>query len=152
MGKKILIVRHAHRDKPFGQAFDNGLSEKGRAQASTLVSEWGGELKKTETQLLSSPKKRCLETLRPLSEFLKLKIEIDSRLDEESPESDAGEFMKNIRSFAKEWLKTQVEFTVVCSHGDWIPEFFRIMTGKARDLKKGEAVLLKRKEVGFDGG
>ena len=71
----LILVRHAHAgDKklwPFGDA-DRPISDQGREQSNGLEQMLGGF---PIRRLLSSPYRRCRQTLGPLSERLGLPIE-----------------------------------------------------------------------------
>lgn len=120
--KRLILVRHAHRDKPFGQTHDNGLSPYGDRQAIELVQRLKIEIKKTHKNLeslpvFSSPKKRCVETVKPLAEDLKVQVQVRDELDEgEAVRTRAKAFLRSIDALG-------VPVVVACSHGDWIPDF-----------------------------
>lgn len=140
--KRLILVRHAHRDKPFGQVFDNGLSPFGDKQAVELVDKLKVEAAPFQKHLehiplFSSPKKRCIETLRPLAENLKTTLSVRDELDE-------GD---HIRKRAKQFLSLidalKAPVVIACSHGDWIPEFVSLFCDSAaiHVEKAGYAVL-----------
>jgi broad specificity phosphatase PhoE len=132
MSEKILyLIRHAHRDKPRGQAFDNGLSPKGKLQAKRIRKKLG----KTHGTLISSPKIRCKETLMPLSKKLGTSLRLDPHLLEQF-ESKAL-FEKRIQGFFRSWKRSKSKVTFACSHGDWIPTFTKLFLGNSIALRKG---------------
>jgi broad specificity phosphatase PhoE len=119
---KLYVVRHSHAGSRSNWSGDDRLrplSKKGRRQAASLATRLadirsdtgdGGRV----TRLISSPSVRCVETLEPLAEQLSLPIEEDSRLAEGS-NGDAA------LALAQE-LQQAGTVTVLCSHGDVIPE------------------------------
>jgi phosphohistidine phosphatase SixA len=123
LNKILILVRHAHRDKDEGRELDNGLSERGRRQARALTKFFAKAYPEANPVFLSSPKKRCRETL--------LKVESDPLLDEGSNlEGRVAKFTA--------WWKTQgPQFTVACSHGDWLPVCIEALSGARVELKKG---------------
>ncbi len=85
--KKIILIRHAHRETGADRDRDNGLSEKGQKQAKNVAKFFKEYSSKTDTNpntLYSSPKLRCQETLAPLSKLLNLPIAVEPLLDEPS--------------------------------------------------------------------
>lgn len=74
--KTVYLVRHASAE---GQPIDAPLTEQGRKQAQALV----GFFRQKEIDLIfSSPYKRAIDTIKPLSDSKKIKIMEDSRLGE----------------------------------------------------------------------
>jgi broad specificity phosphatase PhoE len=141
--KTLIVVRHAHRDKPVPDS-DNGLSQKGRKQAQRISSLYravhGGA--KGKPAILSSPKKRCRETMAPLARAVRAPVLISGLLDE------GGRISTRVSAFLKEWARSPEELTVVCSHGDWIPVFFKKAIGVELDLEKGAWAELECDETG----
>lgn len=134
MAKQLFLIRHAHRDIESSRLTDNGLSEKGQAQALKLVKLFYRRLDLEDPMFFSSPKKRCIETLTPLSKSFGKKVEVMDLLDEGSS------LFERIQEFIEWWMKNGPTCTVVCSHGDWIPECVYKMTGARIDCKKGSVV------------
>src|SRR4051812_29682252 len=102
--KILVLVRHAHRDTSCREA-DNGLSEKGQTQAVRLKSELAAKLANKQPLFVSSPKKRCIETLKPLAKTFRKDVQIDPLLLEEASEEKSSEFIDRIQDFLK-WWKT----------------------------------------------
>ncbi len=138
LNKTLIIIRHAHRDTSKGTAQNNGLSERGRRQVRHLFDFYFEQFPDFEKpKLLSSPKKRCLETLDPLARKLERKLHGEALLDERKPSETLTQFKQRIRQFKKVWLKSSEELTLVCGHGDWIPLFLKDLLGAEISLKKG---------------
>lgn len=139
MPRKLIIVRHAHRDKPkpLGRLADNGLSKKGKAQAKAVLAHFLKVQETRQVKLISSPKVRCVETLAPLAKRLKTKIEIHPALDEQQPSQTEAAYQKSIKGFLEHWARGRQGVTVICSHGDWIPRALEIIVGGPIELKKG---------------
>jgi broad specificity phosphatase PhoE len=128
--KTLILVRHAHRDTGTPWA-DNGLTPKGREQAEA-VRRWVEERFPGETPLLlSSPKKRCRQTLEPLAKKLGTPLVVDERLLEGNHAAAGAE------AFLKWWRDEAPALAAACSHGDWIPIFLGMAAGDALSLKKG---------------
>jgi broad specificity phosphatase PhoE len=140
MHKTLIIIRHAHRNKASKSPIngdretDNGLSAKGIKQAEVAAKFYKKRFGKTRAKLLSSPKKRCIETLTPLSRLLRAEIEVDASLDEAQRVED---LQKGIARFTRRWAASSDPLTVISSHGDWIPEYLRAITGQPIELDKG---------------
>jgi broad specificity phosphatase PhoE len=145
MSPTLLIVRHAHRDKSLGGEADNGLSAKGRKQSSRVLErfvECFGEqfAGAGSVKVLSSPKRRCVETVQPIAEHLGTKVRLEALLDE-------GENLElRAKRFFQEWKKDSPKLMVICSHGDWIPCFLELATGVQTDLAKGGWIRLENRD------
>ena len=140
--KYLFIVRHAHRDTT-NKMLDNGLSEKGRGQSKKIRDSLSRELGEDQVIILSSPKARCIETLEPLAEALGIEIEIDPKLDEHGPSETTASFRERTKIFAEFIGKKKFHRMVICSHGDWIPEFTAFILGKGIDLEKAGMIELR---------
>lgn len=129
--RQLIIIRHAHREKPRGGMDDNGLSAKGHLQAKQLCDFYEHSFGTVSPFLLSSPKKRCLETVRAIADLTGAPLQIDPRLDE------GGDMEHKLRAFRAWWISEKApDHVVACSHGDWIPEFLQLTTGNFIDLEK----------------
>ena len=124
--KRLLVVRHAHRDKSEGREKDNGLSSKGQRQAEKLASYLKAHYPVSEAKIFSSPKERCIETVSALG-----KVKSWGVLDE------GDDLNKRAKEFLKWWKEEAPPFVIVSSHGDWIPVFFEIALGTGIELQKG---------------
>ena len=111
VGVPVLLVRHAHagsRREWQGPDVDRPLSAKGRRQADGLVATVAAH---APQRILSSPYRRCLETVAPLAAELGLAVEATPALAEGS-NLDA---VALVRALADEKV-------ALCTHGDVIPE------------------------------
>jgi 8-oxo-(d)GTP phosphatase len=129
--KTLVIIRHAHRDLRDRSA-DNGLSKKGRSQAREVKRFYRERFGSKPALLLSSPKRRCVETLEPLAKMLGGSIRIEDLLKE-------GEKGRRVKpgGFLFWWRDRAPCRVVACSHGDWIPAFLKRALGADISLKKG---------------
>jgi len=144
--RRLILVRHAHRDKPYGRQADNGLSEKGKRQARKLVGFLSKRCKEDVPRLLSSPKVRCMETLAPFAKKWGLEVIADSLLDEQSdhpPRERMSSVEKRAEKFCEEWLKAKEDTVVACSHGDWLPICLAQLLGIELELKKGAVAIIE---------
>ncbi len=141
---KIVFVRHGHRDKPVPDA-DNGLSSKGQSQVDDLVKALkSGALPQSE-YFWTSPKKRCVETLGPLSKAAQCPLQIEPLLDEQH----AGENMLRFQERLERLLEKAEKLNSViycCSHGDVIPEAIELLTGRSVDISKGQAIIVENQD------
>ncbi len=107
----ILLIRHAaagSRKDWEGDDKDRPLSPKGRRQAQSLV----GQLEPwAPSRILSSPYRRCMETVTPLADELGLKVEPVAELAEGSG-FDAVALVRSLHD----------NHVALCTHGDVIPE------------------------------
>lgn len=134
--KRLILVRHGHRDKPHGSAFDNGISPRGKKQAARVKKFYRERFGDEMADLVSSPKLRCVETLIPLGGLLKKEVRSEALLSEEA-DGEKDEIEHRARLFLTKWLSSKKKLTVACSHGDWIPIFLREAVGVETELKKG---------------
>lgn len=134
MSKTLIIVRHAHRDKPNPEG-DNGLSKKGKEQATVFLNSYKKKFKEKKPLLVSSPKKRCVETLLPLANDYHSEVQEKDFLNE--GEGDGNPLRMKIEEFRSWWQMQNENVVIACSHGDLIPPLLRVLTGARLDLKKG---------------
>ncbi len=107
----LYFVRHAKagsRSEWDGDDSTRPLTGKGRRQ-SIAIGEWLAPL--ATGSLISSPSVRCMQTLEPLAERVGATIVVDKRLAEYAGFGGAVEL-----------LATLPDGSVLCSHGDVIPE------------------------------
>lgn len=140
MKKTLILVRHAHRDTS-ERDLDNGLSDKGREQAKAIrkffASRFGPAELANGLWLVSSPKKRCQQTLDPIAKLAGSTLDIHPDLNEQKPKESAQEFDLRVQKFLNEWSKNKAGISVVCSHGDWLPIAIFQILGTSHEMKKG---------------
>ena len=146
--RTLILVRHAHRNKPapLGRKADNGLSKKGKAQAREMLRRYRKCFGKKRPVLISSPKLRCVETLEPLSQWIKARITTSDSLEEQGAKESDRDYHERILKFVGEWQKNKAKLTVLCGHGDLFPLLTQELTGCAIELKKGGWI-----ELAYDG-
>lgn len=125
--KRLVLIRHAHRDTEV-HTMDNGLSDKGKKQVKQVV-RFAKSRELEGALFLSSPKKRCVETITPVADEFKSKVKIEPAIGE-------GGTMALLESFIDWWKYEGPELTVACSHGDVIPMMIAKMTGATVSIKK----------------
>lgn len=140
MAKTLVLIRHGHRDLS-RKELDNGLSEKGRGQARSLRRFFSSRFKDQEFKnglwLVSSPKVRCVETVEPFAKALGRTVDRHPGLTEKGARESLPDFEERVHAFLKEWRESNVDLTVLCSHGDWIPVAIFHLLGLDQDVKKG---------------
>lgn len=140
MTKTLVLCRHAHRDNSLRE-LDNGLDEKGKDQAKNikrfLSDRYSPEDFETGLWFVSSPKARCLETLLPVAKEFDRSVDAHPDLDEANAKESVVALEERVRRFLKEWSTSKVGFTVVCSHGDWLPLATMQLFGLHHEFKKG---------------
>ena len=110
----IYLVRHAHagdRRRWSGDDGDRPLSAKGRDQAEVIAEVLGAA---PIARVLSSPSRRCQQTVGPLVHRLGVAIEVVEVFDEGAP-------VRPARKLLDELARDDAD-VVVCGHGDLIPE------------------------------
>ncbi len=135
MKKTLILVRHARRNTE-DPAKDNGLNEKGEMQVKRLVKFAKRRLLGRRPQFLTSPKKRCIETLLPVSKEFNSKLMIDDRLSERGALESEALALARVEEFLDFWKYESEGVTVICTHGDWIPMAIEKLTGAKTGLKK----------------
>jgi 8-oxo-dGTP diphosphatase len=141
----LLLIRHAHAGNRKDWSGDDRLrplSAKGRRQAKALVTQlepWA------PSRVLSSPYRRCIETVKPLADELGLKVETVEELAEGAG-LDAVELVRSLHD----------SHVALCTHGDVIPEILvaladedRIDLGPAPRQAKGSTWVLGSKKGKF---
>ena len=140
MAKTLVLIRHAHRDNT-SRELDNGLTDRGREQARALKRFFAERYSPKDIGsglwLVSSPKRRCLETMAPLAKPLDRVVDIHPDLDEQGRREDVNGLELRVQGFLREWTQGAVPLTVVCSHGDWIPAALFHLLGLRMEIKKG---------------
>jgi 8-oxo-dGTP diphosphatase len=107
----VLLIRHAHagtRRDAQGPDQARQLSPRGQKQARKLVETLEGY---SPQRILSSPFTRCVETVMPLADALRVKIEEEESLAE-GMELAALDLVRRVAH----------EKIALCTHGDVIPE------------------------------
>lgn len=144
---RLYLVRHAkagERATWTGDDAQRPLSKKGWAQ-SRVVAEQLARLGIAE--LRSSPYVRCRQTLEPLADRLGVSIIDDERLAEGAPFEPVVDL-----------LLSAPAGTVLCSHGDLIPETIAALVRRgmqlanAPDWRKATVWVLDRREGAIDHG
>ncbi len=151
MTKTLVMARHGHRDTT-RRELDNGLDSKGRDQAKAIrhffMERFEGVVDFSKVRLVSSPKLRCLETLKPLSKALGVGVEAHALLDEQFDGESTTDFAKRVRRFLDEWQNSNQVLTVLCGHGDWIPLASNQLVGLRQESKKGSWLELEGNKSG----
>jgi 8-oxo-dGTP diphosphatase len=125
---RLYVVRHADagsRSSWDGSDETRPLTNRGRHQADAIAERLRSA---GVTRLVSSPYRRCTQTLDALAAHLGLAVESDERLAE-----GAG---GDVALTLADELRKEPDAAVVCSHGDVIPELLRILkatTARFRD-------------------
>lgn len=134
----LVILRHAHRDTSLGSAIDNGLSEKGIAQSKKIKKYFEQNFEDLQPWVLSSPKKRCQETVKKLAKAAGVEIQVSAALDE------GGDLEAKAARLVGEVTQSKQNMIVLCSHGDVIPVLTQHLIGAEILLEKGGWIQLER--------
>jgi len=125
----ILLVRHARAGRRGTAGVDDSLrplDRNGRKQASAVAAMLAG---RPIERILSSPYRRCIETVEPLAQATGLEIEQRDELAEGRPASEVLSLIDELPASGD---------AVLCSHGDVIGE----LIGYARPVMKGSVWVL----------
>ncbi len=122
----VYLVRHASagtRDDADPSDGERILDATGHLQAERLA-EW---LRHEDIrQVLSSPLRRCVQTVEPLAKLLDLPVVADARLAEGSEVTAAWTLLEEAAGATGD--------VVVCSHGDVIPDLVRRLQGRGMQI------------------
>jgi len=146
LAKHLFVVRHAHR-KVVDASSDNSLSKKGLKQVEALGQTLLPRLRNLESpyHFFTSPKKRCVETVQPLSEQINSRFAIEPKLDEQSFDETTEDFKNRLADFLEELMQTGPT-AIICGHGDNLPILVEQITGITVNLEKSGWVELSREE------
>jgi broad specificity phosphatase PhoE len=112
---KLVLLRHGDRNSGYG---DVDLSSEGQRQAHELADQ--SALQDIQL-LLSSPKNRAQQTIKPLAEKLGLSVTIEAALDQRKSIETQNEFTHRILEFMNHLAKTHPDKNILlCSHSDWL--------------------------------
>jgi 8-oxo-dGTP diphosphatase len=126
----LYLVRHAHalsRGSWQGDDLERPLSPRGRRQVGGLTKMLGDE---PVRRVVSSPAVRCVDTVTPLAEMLGLTVKLRDELLEESPMADGIGVVLDVVARRGN--------SVLCCHGDLIPEVLREMARRRVTLEGGD--------------
>jgi len=122
-----VLLRHASAGDRAAWAGDDRLrplDERGREQALRLVERLAAT---PPARIVSSPYRRCVETVEPLAAACGLPIETSAALAEGAGKAEVDAL-----------LGSAADGLVLCTHGDVV----ELLLG--RELRKGEAVLIEQ--------
>jgi 8-oxo-dGTP diphosphatase len=122
----VFLVRHAHaltRGSWDGDDLERPLSPRGRRQATAIAELLGRE---PIERLYSSPAARCVDTVAPLADGLGLDVKTSSELLEGNAVEDALALLSAAARRRGD--------TVVCCHGDLVPEVLRWVARQGADM------------------
>lgn len=139
----VLIVRHAHRNKKDGRELDNGLSEKGFVQAKKIRKYIEKKFSDRKPVIVSSPKRRCIETVEEIACRKSVEVKVSQLLDE------GGDIEKKVEQFVLQLKGCKGSPLIICSHGDIIPNLLERMTHTSVDLSKGGMARIEKKEGSY---
>jgi 8-oxo-dGTP diphosphatase len=132
----VYLVRHAHagsRSRWDGEDSARPLSGKGRRQAEHLADLLEG---RSLGQVVSSPSRRCVETVEPLAGRRGLRIITDDALLEGADPLDTIALLHELATG---------DGAVLASHGDLIPKVIRRLN--ARGMRTSDANLSQKGSV-----
>jgi broad specificity phosphatase PhoE len=145
---KLYVVRHADAGtRGFSDGPDElrALSARGHRQAEHLRDQFAGA---GLERLVSSPFRRCMQTLEPLAVHLGLEVEADDRLAEARGFTGALELAEELRDVT----------AAICSHGDVVPDLLEALLRRGTKLldelrwPKASTWVLTRDGDGFSKG
>jgi broad specificity phosphatase PhoE len=141
----IYLVRHAKagdRSSWDGDDTIRPLSGKGRRQAVAICDRLFDLIAvHPDAQLISSPHRRCMQTLEPLAARRRSQVMPDPRLAEGYN-----------RDGALELISTLPNGSVLCSHGDVIPDVMAALQRRRTEIigdpdwRKGTVWVLERED------
>lgn len=134
--KHLIVIRHARPLHPTTENLEAGsdcsLSPAGQKQAAQFAEFMTHEFSHQTSLILSSPKKRCQETVVPLAEGLGLSVQSWEILNE------GGSLREKSKKLQEWWKENAPPLAVLCSHGDLIPVLCEVLIGVPVELGKGQ--------------
>jgi phosphohistidine phosphatase SixA len=121
----VYLVRHAHAGSRAAWDGDDDLrplSPKGTRQAKWLSERLHGD---PIGVVVSSPSRRCVETVEPIASMVGTKIDVRKAFAEGADPDEAVLLLLELASVDP----------VVCSHGDLIPKMIRRLVGDGMKTK-----------------
>ncbi len=121
MISQIVLLRHATRSAvlDFATGGESPLNAVGLAQAQDLVDLVARKTTlPSPTRLVASPKLRARQTLEPLSQALKIALEIDENLDERRDNESSKTFEDRIRKLSDKYVHNSGATIFLCTHLD----------------------------------
>lgn len=137
---KLALVRHAQRSWSAPSIDDQGLSPSGQGQAAAVSRRMIPEWKGTIPRLLSSPKKRCLETAEAIGNDLGIEVEILLDLDECNSGEGPSQLESRVESFLEATkLGAWGDSVIAVSHSDWLERAAFLLFEAKLELQWGYA-------------
>ncbi len=134
----IIALRHAKAEPDSGEGdAARPLTARGKQQAEALVPLLRAFNPKS---ILTSPAKRCVDTMKPLARVLELEIKREPALSQDAWEGLTGEPPREAleRLLAKRIAKRRP--TVVCSHSPVLPEILDTVVRRVHGERDGRLV------------
>lgn len=145
----LYLVRHAKagsRSDFDGNDIDRPLTNSGHRQAEELAKRLAAV---SPTLVVSSPYKRCIETVEPLAVAMDLQVTLDERL------SEFGNDLVQPDVSLFDLLHSVPDHAVLCSHGDVIPAVVHALSNSGMRIDgtsewgKGSVWILDRTDNRF---
>ena len=136
--RTLVVLRHAKsspRNGFDGDDLERPLDEPGVVRANALIGVLGAY---GVRHIVSSPARRCVQTVEPFARSISTFLEIDERMFEEAKPSLVR------RSLAA--LLERNKPTVVCTHRPNLPTIFDDLGLKFADLEPGGAVVIHHRK------
>ncbi len=121
----LYLLRHAKAGNRYDALEDDrerSLTQKGLVQAQSIATHL---TPKGITEIISSPYRRCIETVRPLSILSGVEITDDSVLGEEATIDGLRAIVTRCLEAAPNQQTTAS--TVICTHGNVVPAIIDIL-------------------------
>jgi len=121
----LFVVRHAHAGQRSAWTGDDRLrtlSERGEAQARSIAATLAAWSPPPAT-ILTSPSRRCVQTVDPLAGKLGLTPSQDDRLFEGATCAEVADLLDEVAH----------DDAVLCSHGDVIPLLLDLLVAEGAD-------------------
>jgi 8-oxo-(d)GTP phosphatase len=112
--ERFVLLRHSNAGEKFldpAKDFGRGLAEDGERIAQLLPEVLAEHLRPVE--ILSSPLRRCVQTVQPLAAALGLQVQEDERLAPQGVSTDPDRTLRHVRADA-----------VACTHRELFEQLF----------------------------
>jgi phosphohistidine phosphatase SixA len=122
---KFVIFRHGDKQSDFHR--DSPLSPQGLEQAKNIARLVQSKKLPIPNKLFASTKLRTLQTLTPLAELCRLKVQSTPLLDLRSGTETSKDFRLRVQEFLVSFQLEPTPCLFICTHQDWVEEFLSVI-------------------------
>lgn len=121
---KFVIFRHGEKSN---ESHDPSLNIEGFKQAENALKLLVESRLPRPSKIYTSPKIRTQQTLKPIADFSKLKLNPTPLLDLRQNNETPKDFRLRVQEFLVGFQLELLSCVYICTHQDWIEEFLSII-------------------------